>query len=262
MFQSGQGFGGVLVPFSWENDCSLGLLGTLLLVAGLWFGRRSRESVLVLLGVLTLALVVDLGFGPWVLAGQRVPARLLSIVMFCAWIAAARGLALADARLFDGPRAARLRAPILLGLFALLVGERYHETRSWIDFGAGAPVVTRPWTPPLPRVERGEATVSAVSLTANRSTWAVSAQQPSELLLPLQTSWRAMEWHIEGFPTHRQGRLVAVELPAGHHVVRAEFVPFAFRAGISVSLATATGILVFLLVRRLRRPRAVLGPAR
>ena len=257
-FQSGYGFGGMLVPFSWENDCSVGVLGAVLLAAGLWFGRRSREAVLVLVSVLALALVVDLGLDPWVLAGQRVPARLLSIVMFASFIVAARGLAIADAHLLGGARGRRLRTPLLLGLLVLLVGERYYETRAWIDYGAGAPVSTRPWSPPLPRVERGEATVSVVSLTPNRWIWEVVAKQPSELLLPLQTSWRAMEWHIEGFPTRRQGRLVLVEVPAGHQVIRAEFVPFAFRTGIMISLATAAGIAVFLLVRRLRRSRAAL----
>ncbi len=254
-FQSGYGFGGMLVPFSWENDCSLGLLGALLLAAGLWFGRRSREAVLVLITVATLALVVDLGLDPWVVAGQRVPARLLSIVMFASWIVAARGLGRIDARLFGGPHSSRLRTPFLLGLMVLLVGERYWETRPWIDFGAGNPIFTRPWSPPLPRVESGEASVSVISITPNRLMWDVVAKQPSELLLPLQTSWRKIEWRTEGFSARRQGRLVLVEVPAGHHVLRAEFVPFAFREGIMVSVATAAGIAVFLLLRRLRRSR-------
>jgi hypothetical protein len=255
-FASGYGYSGSLVPFSWERDASVGILGAALILAGLWFARRTRESILMLVAVVMVVLAVDLGFGPWAIAGQRVPARLLSIFVFCCWLVAARGLSLADARLGGHERWRRLRAPLWIALIALVVAERYAEVRPWQDFGAGNPVVTRPWSPVLPRVESGEATVSVVEVSPNRLVWDVSAARPSELLLPVHTSRRWLEWRTPGFGARIHGRNVLVAVPAGPHRVEATFVPVGFHPGIAISLATLIGSGVFLIVRSRRRSKA------
>ena len=256
IFQSGSGYLGVLVPFSWEKDASVGILGAALLLAGLWLGRRSRESILVLVAAGALALAVDLGLPPWVVAGQRVPARLLSIVVFSCLVVAMRGLAIADDWLWGQDSRRKLRPALLLGLCLVLIAERYSETRAWLEFGAGGPVVTRPWSPPLPRVETGEAAVTVVAVTPNRLVWDVSATQPSELILPLRTSQRQLEWRIAGFPARIHGRVVMIQVPPGHHRVVAEFVPTAFRAGAAISVATAAAVAAYLVILRRRRRRA------
>ncbi len=259
VFASGHGYSGSLVPFSWERDASVGLIGAALLLAGLWAARRARESILVLVAALALALAVDLGFRSWTIAGQRVPARLLSVFVFCCWLVAARGLPLVESWLAGHARWRRLRVPLLVALLGLLVGERYLETMPWQDFGAGDPVLTRPWSPVLPRVESGEATVSVVETSPNRLVWDVRATRPSELLLPLHTSRRRLEWQTAGLAARIHGRNVLVAVPAGQNRVEATFVPVGFYPGVAISLATLMGSGILLAARwrrdRKRRPR-------
>lgn len=256
-FASGYGYSGTLVPFSWEQDASLGLLGAAIVLAGLWYARRSRESPLLVVAILALGLAIDLGLGPWTIAGQRVPSRLLFVFAFCCWTLAARGLSLLEARLLGDVRLRRMRVPLLVALLGLVVLERYAEMRPWQDFGAGDPVITAQWSPVLPRVESGQATVSLVLLSPNRLAWDVNAARPSELLLPLHTSRRELEWQTPGFAARIHGRNVLVAVPAGRSRVEARFVPLGFRLGVAISGATLVGATLFLLVTyRRRRSRA------
>ena len=242
----------------WEYAFYLGWPALACLAAGLAAARRVWPIAVPGLVLLALALHWGPGgdaSGAWrllqdlpVLRTQRSPSRFLFPALFCLAVAAGPGLE----RLWQAARARFGRAATAGGaiLLAAVVADLFAASLPWQRAAVGAPIAPRDHRP-RPLVVRGEhgAEARLAEFAPNRLVYAVRAEAPDELVLPLRFGARSLEWEVPGFAVRERAGSVAVLVPAGASEVALRYRPPLLGAGLAASAATL-GLLAALAARR------------
>ena len=246
----------------WEYAFYTGALALVCIAAGLVAARGVWPLVVPGLCFLVLALQWGGGSaasGPWALLQdlpiwrtQRSPSRFLFLAIACLAFAAAPGLG----RLWRDARARFGGAATCAGivLLAAVAGDLSLASLAWQRAAVGAPIASldhRP-RPLVIRLPDAEARLS--HFEPNLLVYAVSAQRPARIVLPLRFGPREAEWAVHPLPAFSHEGKVAIEVPAGEHEVVLRYRPPWLRAGLGVSAASA-GLLIAAgwLRRRARR---------
>jgi hypothetical protein len=125
------------------------------------------------------------------------------------------------------------------------------RTACWEEwaFEQGAPL----WTGDVPQARGADdaAKVTAVDRTQNSFTIDVDASRPARILLnsAFDRGWRASDGTVV-----REGKLLAVDVPEGHHHVVVRYWPHGLTLGFLLSGAGLAGVILFF-VRDARRRR-------
>jgi hypothetical protein len=252
----------------WEYAFYLGAPALACLGVGLAAARRVWPLLLPGLVFLALALQWGGGFeasGPWrllqelpVLRTQRSPSRFLFLALFCLAVAAGPGLARLDAAArARWPRAAPAAGALLV---AAVVGDLFAASLAWQRSAVGAPIASLDHRPrPLVVRVADAAQARLADFAPNRLVYAVEAEQPARIVLPLRFGARGLEWEAEGARPLAHDRRLAIEVPAGAREVALAYRPPWFRAGLAASAATAACLAARALAARLLRSRARAG---
>jgi hypothetical protein len=108
------------------------------------------------------------------------------------------------------------------------------------------------WTGDVPQARPADegATVAAVKRTQNTFTMDVDASRPSRILLnsAFDRGWRASVGTAD-----REGKLLAVDVPAGHHHVVVRYWPHGLTLGFVLTGTGIAGVIAFFVYDRRRR---------
>jgi hypothetical protein len=193
---------------------------------------------------------------------QRSPSRFLFIATFCALAAGGVGLQRGFER--AGPRARRALVWLCCAAALLAFLDLRHESQPWQAASIGDPIESRTHHPRRRRPpEPSHADAVLESFAPNAMEFRVVARAPSRAVLPVRFAKGARaaqrrgedpgvpEWQVEGFePVADDGKL-AVDVPAGEHVVTIRYRPRGFRAGLGISLASCVFLGLLALRRRI-----------
>jgi hypothetical protein len=224
----------------WEYAFYSGPLVLVAAAAALVGWRRSWP----LLAAGVFFLVLSIGArGPWgllqdlpVWRSQRCPSRFLVLALFAFLVAAGPPL---QALLARAQQRLRGRAAVLAWGVALLVAaDLFAESLAWQAAAVGPAIASRDHRPVPVSLDGPAARVSLTGFAPNHLVYAVEAQAPATVVLPVRWGQHSLEWRVEGASASEARGRLAIGVEPGRREVKLAYAPPGLWAGALISAAT------------------------